>query len=127
MKKAVQKKLLSVADLNGNSKIDLAEFVFFSLLMSLSLKEAELAFRVMDTDNSNSLDAGEFSAMLKAATGFTGMVHQPKFAALFGKDGKKKVSLTQFKQWLLDIKKVQEERNGHSCFCSVCFVGSRSA
>jgi hypothetical protein len=50
LKKAVQKKLLSVADLDSNRKIDFAEFLFLETLLNVPIKEIETAFRLMDTD-----------------------------------------------------------------------------
>jgi Ca2+-binding EF-hand superfamily protein len=42
---------------------------------------------------------------VQAVTGSTGIVHQPKIPSLFGKDGKKKVSLSEFKKWFTALKK----------------------
>jgi Ca2+-binding EF-hand superfamily protein len=105
LKRAAKRNSLSMADLNGNSRIDFAEFLFFQLLAGLSLKEIELAFKVIDTDGSNSLDADEFLAMLQTATHSTGISHQPKIVALFGRDGKRKASLAEFKKWFTSLKK----------------------
>lgn len=52
-------------DRDGDGKISLAEYLFFTTLLSIPVNMFEAAFHMADTDNSETLDASEFQHLMR--------------------------------------------------------------
>jgi Ca2+-binding EF-hand superfamily protein len=118
--------VMSIADPNGDGRISFAEYVFFTSLMSIPRKYFDIAFRVMDRNGDNQVDAEEFQRVMKVVqsrnplqnAARTPVENGPLLPGWFGKgehvdfslhfafddcacpDGKKTLSLEDFKRFL---------------------------
>ncbi len=102
-KAAVSKALREAADLDGNRRIDYSEWVFFDTLLRVPLRDIELTFRLIDEDDSGTLDAEELRAALERVSGTAQAPLRVK--ALFGASGKKKVTLQEFRAWYERVRR----------------------
>ena len=112
-------------DTDGDGgRISYAEYVFFTTLVAIPQSEATACFRMFDTDDSHSLDSGEFRDMMRVlrsqtrAGQHTGKAYsriggeegsQQKLddacasTLFFGRNGKGTLSLRVFKQFIADL------------------------
>jgi len=111
-------------DVEKDGRLSYAEYIFFQTLLTIPAHEASAAFRMFDTDESGSLDAKEFCAMMRvlraqtrqgeSASGVarTGGVDNSSEAALdaacasalfFGRDGTKTLSLQRFQTFMTEL------------------------
>jgi Ca2+-binding EF-hand superfamily protein len=95
--------LRDAGDLNGNKKIDYAEFSFFQTLLGVPEREIEICFRLFDVDDSGSLDEQEFLQVIDVVTKGHAKIQKLELPSLFGR--KKKVTLPEFRAWNAKVKK----------------------
>eukprot|EP01132_Coremiostelium_polycephalum_P006063 gene6063-7553_t len=104
-----------IADVDGDGLIDFSEYLFFSTLLSIPENSVPIAFKIMDVNHDNSIDASEFTKILKV------LQNQSPFANssttrkdisskgwvehLFGKDGRKKMTLEDFQKLLQQVRR----------------------
>ncbi|KAF2068748.1 hypothetical protein CYY_009929 [Polysphondylium violaceum] len=107
-----------IADVDGDGLISYSEFMFFSTLLSIPENSVAIAFKIMDVNHDNSIDANEFMSIIRilstqsefsktatATTPNTPISSQGFISHLFGADGKKKLSLEQFQNFLSQLRK----------------------
>lgn len=58
-------RVMAVADSSGDGLISFEEYVFFTTLLSIPSKYFEIAFRVMDVNNDDQVDAEEFRKVMR--------------------------------------------------------------
>ncbi len=57
-------RVMNIADPNGDGLISFSEYVFFTSLMSIPRKYFNVAFRIMDRNGDNKVDAEEFQRVM---------------------------------------------------------------
>lgn len=111
---AAFQRVVSVADPDGDGLISFAEYVFFTSLLSIPRKYFKTAFRLMDRNRDDSVDAEEFRKVLKVVQSRNPILQAARVSVdtldsavqlpgWFGADGSRTLTLEQFQSFLDDL------------------------
>lgn len=112
-------------DIDGDAALGFEEYQLFRTLLAIPLEDLEVAFRIIDRDGNGSVDRAEFQQLVdsihaRSSKPIASMRESVKAAAeraaaegdeahglmlhFFGKDGKRKLSLAAFSQFVCDLR-----------------------
>ncbi|GMH33883.1 hypothetical protein BSKO_01717 [Bryopsis sp. KO-2023] len=113
--------LMAFIDMDGDNNISYAEYMLVMTLMSIPLQDAELIFDIVDVDDNGVVDYDEFMTIIDQIQSQTPQAKKNRggmrtglnvgdltkpvgiLARFFGDNGKKKLSLAEFKSFLRDL------------------------
>ncbi len=110
-------RVMAIADPNGDGRISFPEYVFFTSLLSIPRKHFDVAFRIMDRNKDNKVDAEEFQKVMSVIQSHNPIQQAARvpvqggvlLTGWFGQDGTKTLSAEQFRSFLNDLHNAVRE------------------
>jgi Ca2+-binding EF-hand superfamily protein len=104
-------RVMAVADPNGDGRISFPEYVFFTSLLSIPRRYFDVAFRIMDRNRDNKVDAEEFQKVMNVIQSHNPIQQAARvpvetgvlLTGWFGPDASKTLSVEQFRSFLNDL------------------------
>jgi Ca2+-binding EF-hand superfamily protein len=104
-------RVMAIADPNGDGRISFPEYVFFTSLLSIPRRYFDVAFRIMDRNRDNKVDAEEFQKVMNVIQSHNPIQQAARvpvetgvlLTGWFGSDATKTLSVEQFRSFLNDL------------------------